>query len=115
MVTDVTICDGVVVGYLTAPEFARKHNIPESTMRVWINRGKIDHFKIGPMTYIDANLIPPAFGKPGRKKQKVQVVEDQTFDLDGNGGACPVCGKFILKRYNPKYCGACGKEIKWED
>lgn len=70
MVTDVTVVDGVVVGYLTAAEYARRYGIKEATIRQWIRRGKIKAFKIGPVSYISETQEPPEYGKPGRKKKE---------------------------------------------
>lgn len=68
MTTTVTVCNGKIVGYLTAAEYAKKHGIPEVTIRVWVKNGKIDGIKIGGNTYIKEDLVPPKFEKPGRKR-----------------------------------------------
>lgn len=28
---------------------------------------------------------------------------------------CPVCGKFVHKRYHKNYCGNCGQKLDWEE
>ena len=50
MVTNVTIYNGRVMGYLTSAQFAKVNGVKNGTVRVWIKRGKIPvHFllKIG--------------------------------------------------------------------
>lgn len=59
MVTNVTIYNGRVMGYLDAAEFAKLNSISKNTVRVWIKRGKIPErylLKIGNEWWIDTAI-----------------------------------------------------------
>lgn len=50
MVTNVSIYNGRVMGYLTSAQFAKVCGVKKNTIRVWIKRGKIPEYfllKIG--------------------------------------------------------------------
>ena len=67
MVTIVSVVNGRVIGYLTSAEYAKYNGVKESTVRVWIKRGKIPkHFllKIGKYWWINT-----AMPKMERKKR----------------------------------------------
>lgn len=62
--------DGTIVGYSTIAETAKRWNVPEVTVRVWIQRGKVPALRIGRNTYIMDSVEKPAPGKPGRPTGK---------------------------------------------
>ena len=71
MVTTVSIYNGRVMGYMTSAEYAKANDIKESTVRVWIKRGKIPrHFllKIGNSWWINASM-PKMERKRSHSKQ----------------------------------------------
>ena len=63
--TTVTIDNGKILGYETAEEFANRIGVNESTIRVWVKRGKIETLKIGNIHFVKIGTE-----KPQRKKRK---------------------------------------------
>ena len=45
------------------------------------------------------------------KKVKVSGPLSEGWEV----GTCPYCGYKLKYIYNPKYCGYCGKAVKWDD
>lgn len=82
MATTVTICDGRVIGYLTADEFAKLYGINKNTVRVWIKRKMIPKLyllKIADKWWIDAScprIERRSYKKKIVKADKVFFVED---------------------------------------
>ena len=82
MVTTVTICDGRIMGYLTAEEFAKLNGISKNTVRVWIKRKKIPQLyllKIGDNWWIDTScprIERRRYKTKMPKADKVFFVED---------------------------------------
>jgi len=71
MVTTVSIYNGRVMGYLTSTEYAKINGVKESTVRVWIKRGKIPkHYllKISNSWWIDTSM-PKMERKKSHPKQ----------------------------------------------
>ena len=81
MVTTVTICDGRVIGYLTADEFAKLNGINENTVRVWIKRKKIPQLyllKIGDNWWINTSC--PRIERRSYKTKMAKA--DKVFFVD---------------------------------
>ena len=71
MATIVSIYNGRVMGYMTIAEYAKINGVKESTIRVWIKRGKIPkHFllKIGNSWWINTSM-PKMERKRSHSKQ----------------------------------------------
>ena len=82
MVTTVTICDGRVIGYLTADEFAKLNGINKNTVRDWIKRKRIPQLyllKIGDDWWINTScprIERRSYKTKTAKADKVFFVED---------------------------------------
>ena len=66
----VTIVDGRPEGYVTAKEFAVRHGVGESAVRIWLYRKKLKVLKIGNQIWIDENTK-----KPTRAKRKRMLIK----------------------------------------
>ena len=49
------------------------------------------------------------------KKQEPVAVHVFTVVDNCKIGDCPNCGRFISNYDDPKYCGNCGRKVKWDD
>ena len=84
MVTNVTIVDGKVIGYISLPEFAANCGIEKSTARQWIRRGKIEErylLKIGEQWFVNAS-IPYDHVCLRKKRTKPELYEKVWFTQD---------------------------------
>ena len=71
MATTITVNDnGTIVGYLPASEIAKEWGVENSTIRVWIKRGKLKSLKIGNEHYIKQNTEKP---EPKKRLQKTDL------------------------------------------
>lgn len=70
MPTEITVNDdGTVVGYLTTSDIAKEWGVTDSTVRVWIKRGKLKALKVGSINLIDQYTpIPEPIN---RKKERL--------------------------------------------
>ena len=41
------------------------------------------------------------------------VLHQEPGCASGRVGYCPNCEEFLMESYSPKYCGVCGRPVKW--
>jgi hypothetical protein len=61
--------DGVFVGFLTEMEAAMKFDVGLSTVRLWVDLGMLEGFRIGENVYIFANAKNPIKGGANEEKK----------------------------------------------
>lgn len=70
MITNVSIYNGRVMGYLTSAQFAKVCGVKKSTVHVWIKRGKIPGYfllKIGNDWWINCSC--PKIERKNKRKE----------------------------------------------
>lgn len=73
MVTEVTIYNGRIMGYLTAEEFAKLNGVSKNTVRVWIKRKKIPELYL--LKISDNWWINTSCPRIERKRHKTDYAE----------------------------------------
>lgn len=48
------------------------------------------------------------------KEQEPQLVLNIGEQISCKSGSCPKCGKMLNTTCNKRYCGDCGRKVKWE-
>lgn len=48
------------------------------------------------------------------KEQEPKNVENVAQQISCKSGLCPSCGKMLNTTCNRRFCGECGKAVKWE-
>lgn len=71
----VVIYRGKPIGYISVPAFAKKCGVKPATIRVWINRKKIETLKIGKEQWIKGDTKKPERKKVNRNNNKVHSEE----------------------------------------
>ena len=49
------------------------------------------------------------------KEQEAQFVQNIGQQITFKSGLCPNCGKMLNTTCNKKFCGDCGKAVKWDE
>ena len=51
-----------------------------------------------------------------QEPEKVFQMKDRSIinETHGKAGFCPRCNQVVVWEINRRYCGFCGKELKWE-